>query len=180
MVHVSGNVKGQVVGGDIHQHHVVFQFSGSDPTDEESWEREVRLQARFAKATGIHAGPAARSALEKLLKSGVTVAELRSLWRADLLHWDDTHRCLKLDLPRADFWQGVVMLSAAFIYLVTTSLSYLVARADDARGLETFVCAALSIGVMVLARRFFVMPYKTARRVDRIMSRVEFETGWAV
>lgn len=179
MLHVAGNVKGQVAAGDIHQNHVVFQLSGNEPTDEESWEREVRLQARFAKATGIHAGPAARSGLEKLLKSGVTVAELRPLWRADLLRWDDTHRCLKLDLPRSDFWQGLVMLIAALLYLITTLLGYAFARAGEERLLETLVCAALSIGVIVLARRFFLMPYKNARRVDRIMSRVEFETGWA-
>lgn len=118
-----GQREGQVAAGDIHQNHVVFQLSGNEPTDEESWEREVRLQARFAKATGIHAGPAARSGLEKLLKSGVTVAELRPLWRADLLRWDDTHRCLKLDLPRSDFWQGLVMLIAALLYLITTLLA---------------------------------------------------------
>lgn len=178
MVHVAGNVKGQVVGGDVHQHQVVFQLSGNEPTDEESWEREVRLQGRFAKATGIHAGPAARAALERLLNSGVTVAELRALWRADLLRWDDTRRCLKLDLPLADFWQGFVMLVAALLYFTTTLLGYFFARAGEERLLETVVCAGLSIGVIVLARRFFLMPYKNARRVDRIMSRVEFETGW--
>jgi hypothetical protein len=173
MVSVAGDVAGQVVGGDLHHHQVVFQLSANEPTDEEGWEREVRLQARFAEATGIHAGYDARAALQRLLRSGATVTELRQLWRAELLRWDDSAHRLALHLPRSDFWQGAIMMSAALLYLVSTMLGYAFAPAGGFKALEVVVCSALSVGVVVLAQRFFLQPYRKARRVHRIMSRVD-------
>lgn len=146
----------------------IFHFNGPSTFSQEMIP-ESQLQAEFHRHTGIWAPSGARKVLEQLMtEHGFTAPKLRVAWQANNLRWDDTKFALTAKTHWFEPLAGYVAVAMMCLYFLLTSGLLLISEHNDSwRGLVAFlVSAAMFGGMLWMAVRFILMPYRVARKVQ--------------
>lgn len=130
---------------------------------------ESKLQAEFHRHTGIWAPSGARQVLEQLMtEHGFTAPKLRVAWQANNLRWDESEQALTAKTHWMEPLAGYFAVAIMCVYFLLASGLVLVSDHNDSwRGLAAFAASVAMFGGMLwMAVRFILMPYRVARKVQ--------------
>lgn len=144
---------------------------------------ESKLQAEFHRHTGIWAPSAARHVLERLMtEHGFTAPKLRAAWQANNLQWDESSASLVARTHWMEPCLGYFLVVIMCIYLLLEGGTLILSPSKEAwRTLAAFAAAVAMYGGMLwMAARFILTPYRVARKVQESLKTSESHRGFSL
>lgn len=165
---IEGDYHGQMAD-TINNHAPVLTIHMGEQTP------ESRRQAAFAEDTGIHCNRPTRETFEWLMEyHGFTSRDLLIAWKGDTVFWSDVDQRVKTKtnglvysvMGWGMFWLSLTLVLMSVFGLLTGRYENLGTLYVYLGGLPAFTFS------LWLSVSSFIHPYRTARRVKRVLATV--------
>jgi hypothetical protein len=168
---VAGVVHGEVTHSRDTHIHVAPTLRVAATGDAEAWEVEIEKHRAFKRRVGIECSRVTRRHIERLLiEHDFTERQLRAVWRARALEFDDERGCLVTKPSRREAMLGYALFVFGALVVMPVVWMFLTSVTTPLQNASFFV----SFGGYIAMLTYFclynlVEPYRVAKRLSRVL-----------